>query len=358
MALGSAEREDVVGRAATAAGAPRVTLSQGTKAVVAWIATSLAGLTAIVYAAGYFLFHAHLNMLGLGDVVSFPHDQMLLEGGRFFLFSISRLIWDCVIGGLMLAIVLIAVALLREVKAITDRTQRIGAWVNRRRAAIAASHPRLGGALVLALFVSCLAAHAKYYYYPLYSLQELANLLFSRPGPPLKTAQDCIAFLQTEPELSDFAARIVSSGSGHCQNRLAFEFDGILEEYLLLIISGGIIFHYTSKVSDGIMIRLMRLLLAAYILIFTLLLPVAFGVLVRIPIYPAVEITPRNGTLIKARLLKLDSNGVTIWEEDRRRISWQPITALGSIQVTCQGNLFDSQEYDRCGISAPSASPP
>jgi hypothetical protein len=102
----------------------------------------------------------------------------------------------------------------------------------------------------------------------------------------------------------------------------------------------------------------MRLLLAAYILIFTLLLPVAFGVLVRIPIYPIVEITQENGTLTRAKLLDRDSNGVTIWEEDRRRISWRPTAALASIQVTGQGNLFDCQEHNRCGISTPSASPP
>jgi hypothetical protein len=246
--------------------------------------------------------------------------------------------------------------LLREVKAVTDRTQRIGEWVNHGRAAIAASHPRLGGAAVLALFAICLLTHIKYCYFPLYSLQELADLLFKRPGPPLKTSSDCIPFLSTSP-LSDIAARFVSSGDV-CRKWLSLRYEGILEEYLLLILAGGIVFHYTSRAPDGVMVRLMRLLLAAYILVFTLLLPVAFGVLVRLPNYPVVEITLANGTFVRAKLLNRDSNGVTIWEEDHRRISWRPTAALASLQVTGQGNLFDCQEPNRCETSVRSASPP
>ena len=59
-------------------------LLQRLKESIAWLGGALAAVTAICYATGYFAFHAHLTMLGLGRVVDFKHEDMLLEGGRFF----------------------------------------------------------------------------------------------------------------------------------------------------------------------------------------------------------------------------------------------------------------------------------
>ena len=341
MPAASAEAEALEAVTESAAPAARVTLPQGVRALVGWLATSLAGLTAIIYAAGYFLFHAHLNMLGLGDVVGFPHEQMLLEGGRFFFFCIGELIRYCLVGGVLLAVVLIAAAMLREIPFAARTSGLVSDWAWRRRMVLTATHPRLEAAVVLAVFVALLALHAKYFYYPLYALQGLSDLLYATPQPALATPRACAAFIDSGPALDALARRIVTSGTGPCQGALVFAFQGALEDYLLLVIGAAITFYYTARARDGLVIRLMRLLLGAYALMFTLMLPVAFGVLVRLPIYPIVDVTLRDGTRLHAKQLERTSASITLWDGAARRTIWRPLDGVGSIQVSGEGNLFD-----------------
>jgi hypothetical protein len=57
----------------------------GAKGFILWLGGSLAGLTAILYTAGYLVTRAHLSMLGLYGVVDFGGDYFVQEGAKFFL---------------------------------------------------------------------------------------------------------------------------------------------------------------------------------------------------------------------------------------------------------------------------------
>jgi hypothetical protein len=96
-------------------------LLQRLKGSIAWLGGALAALTAICYATGYYAFHAHLTMLGLGRVVDFKHEDMLLEGARCF-FSVTAHLLQMVLaigaGGVS---VLVLLAFLGEIGPLARR---------------------------------------------------------------------------------------------------------------------------------------------------------------------------------------------------------------------------------------------
>jgi hypothetical protein len=57
----------------------------GIKAFSLWLGGSLAGISAMLYATGYLITRAHLNLLGLYGIVDFGNDYIVQEGAKFFL---------------------------------------------------------------------------------------------------------------------------------------------------------------------------------------------------------------------------------------------------------------------------------
>jgi hypothetical protein len=75
--------------------------------------------------------------------------------------------------------------------------------------------------------------------------------------------------------------------------------------------------------------------------IFTLMLPIAFGVLVREPFYPTVEVSLTGGQKIVATLLERTDTRVLLWEDDVRRVVWYSSAKVDSVQVTGEKNIFE-----------------
>ena len=110
-------------------------LLQRLKESIAWLGGALAALTAICYATGYYAFHAHLTMLGLGRVVDFKHEDMLLEGARFF-FAVTAHLLQMMLalgaGGVsVLVSVLVMLALLGEIGPLARSGRRAREWLTK-----------------------------------------------------------------------------------------------------------------------------------------------------------------------------------------------------------------------------------
>jgi hypothetical protein len=311
-------------------------LLRGLQGLLGSMVGSLAGLTALCYGAGYFLFHAHLNMLGLGEVIDFPQDKMLVEGGRFFLYSIGQLITDGILLGGLFAFLLATWTILKEIPVFSRPMARGSSRLNDVRLWFANRHPRLGDALMLLVFVALLAVHIQTFFYPISSLQQLSSILYDAPELIPRTCEQIGA--SGAPFNMIVAAMVKNT---NCTRYLKPEFDSILDQYLLVVLLLFFAFSYTARRSGVLARRLPRMLVGAYGVIFTLMLPIAFGVLVREPFYPTVEVSLTGGQKIVATLLERTDTRVLLWEDDVRRVVWYSSAKVDSVQVTGEKNIFE-----------------
>ncbi|CAN5172863.1 hypothetical protein BH10PSE16_BH10PSE16_07130 [soil metagenome] len=317
-------------------------LLQRLKGSIAWLGGALAALTAICYATGYYAFHAHLTMLGLGQVVDLKHEDMLLEGARFFFAVTGHLLQMVLALGAGLVILLVLLALLSEIGPLARRVRRAGEWLNARRAALGAARPALKGTLLLTAVVILLIAHTDRFFYPLLALGRIDSLLF-RSG--VQAIDDCralipVAGIGLPPAV---AASLLMQG-GRCSVFLLAEFRRLLDGYLALLIALGLGFSLNVSVRPLLLARTFRLVLAVYAMVYTLLLPIAFGILVRAAIYPVASLEFKSGAAIRGNLMARNDKSLLLWRPAERKAMWYPSEAISTIQVTGQSNLFSLPE--------------
>ncbi len=76
--------------------------------LITWVGSSMVGLSAILYGAGFLVVHAHLSLLGVSGT-SVPVIEYLKEGARFALMNVMMIYWDNAIFLLVLGVVAISV---------------------------------------------------------------------------------------------------------------------------------------------------------------------------------------------------------------------------------------------------------
>lgn len=313
-------------------------LLQRLKESIAWLGGALAALTAICYATGYYAFHAHLTMLGLGRVVDFKHEDMLVEGGRFF-FSVTAHLLQMVLaigaGGVS---VLVLLAFLGEIGPLARRVRRAGQWLNARRAALDIARPALKRTLLMTAVVVLLIAHTDRFFYPLLALGRIDSLLF-RTGA--QATPDCRALI---PEAGSglppaVAASLLTQGE-RCSVFLLAEFRRLLDGYLVLVVAVGLLFSFGASLQPPMLARAFRLVLAVYAMVYTLLLPIAFGILVRAAVYPVASLEFKDGALASGNLMTRNDKSLLLWLPAERKAVWYPSETIARLQVTGQANLF------------------
>ena len=317
-------------------------LFQRLKESIAWLGGALAALTAICYATGYYSFHAHLTMLGLGQVVDFKHEDMLLEGARFFFAVTAHLLQMVLALGAGLVSVLVLLAFLGEIGPLRRGWRRFGEWFSQRRVALDAARPALTSTVLLAALVLVLIAHTDRFFYPLLALGRIDSLLFRSGG--LATA-DCRALVP----VADFglqpavAASLLMQGE-RCGNILLVEFRRLLDGYLVLLIAIGLSFSFLPLIRPPILARIFRIVLAVYGMVYTLLLPVDFGILVRAAVYPLASLQFKGGAVVKGNLMTRNDKSILLWLPAERKAMWFPSESIATIQVIGQDNLFSHPE--------------
>ncbi|CDS54538.1 hypothetical protein [Polaromonas sp. CG9_12] len=313
-------------------------LLQRLKESIAWLGGALAALTAICYATGYYAFHAQLTMLGLGRVVDFKHEDMLLEGARFFFAVTAHLLQMLLALGAGGVSVLVVLALLGEIGPLARSGRRAREWLIRRRAALAAARPALKGTLLLTALVVLLIAHTDRFFYPLLALGRIDSLLF-RSGA--QATADCRALIPVAGSglPPDVAASLLMQGE-RCNVFLLAEFRRLLDGYLVLLMAVGASFSFSTAIRPEMLARACRLVLAAYAMVYTLLLPVAFGILVRAAVYPLASLEFKDGALASGNLMTRNDKNLLLWLPADRKAVWYPSETIARLQVTGQANLF------------------
>lgn len=317
-------------------------LFQRLKESIAWLGGALAALTAICYATGYYSFHAHLTMLGLGQVVDFKHEDMLLEGARFFFVVTAHLLQMVLALGAGLVSLRVLWALLGEVGPLRRGSNRFSEWFSERRVTLGAARPTLTSTLLLAALVLLLIAHTDRFFYPLLALGRIDSLLFRIEG--LVTG-DCralipIADIGLKPEV---AASLLMQG-GRCSSLLLGEFRRLLDGYLVLLIAVGLAFSFPTAIKPPPLARAFRIVLCVYSMVYTLLLPVDFGILVRAAVYPVASLEFKGGSVIRGNLMTRNDKNLLLWLPTERKATWYPTDSLATIQVIGLDNLFSHPE--------------
>lgn len=321
-------------------------LLQRLKASMAWLGGALAALTAICYATGYYAFHAHLTMLGLGQVVDFKHEDMLLEGARFFFTVTAHLLQMVLALGAGLASVLIAGALLGEIGPLRRGWRGLVAWLAGRRAALDAARPALVSTLLLTGLVVLLIAHTNRFFYPLLALGRIDSLLFRAAVPAPKLCTDLIAL--ADNGLAPAVASALLMQGERCSSLLLGEFRRLLDGYLALLIAVSLAFSVNFPIRPAALAQVCRLALGVYGLVYTLMLPIDFGILVRTAVYPVARIEFKQGEekAVTGNLMARNDKQILLWLPGARKALWYPSETIATLQVIGQSNLFSQPEGD------------
>ncbi|MEO6320781.1 MAG: hypothetical protein ABIR56_08850 [Polaromonas sp.] len=315
-------------------------LFQRLKESIAWLGGALAALTAICYATGYYSFHAHLTMLGLGRVVDFQHEEMLLEGARFFFAVTAHLLQMVLALGAGLVSLLVVCALLGEIGPLRRGWQRCGEWVSMRRAALKEARPALTSIVLLAALVLLLIAHTNRFFYPLLALGRIDSLLF-RTG--MVATNDCKSLIPVaDIGLKPAVAALLLMQGERCSTVLLGEFRRLLDGYLVLLIAISLSFSF--NLSPPVLARSFRIVLAVYGMVYTLLLPIDFGILVRAAVYPVANLEFKGGTVVKGNLMTRNDKNLLLWLPTERKVIWYETGNITTIQVVGQNNLFSHPE--------------
>lgn len=308
------------------------------KQFITWIGGALAGLSLLFYAAGYLVYRAHLNMLGLNGVVGYPHEQLLYEGAKFYFTVGAYLLKMFFVVGIASLVVVILAMLLRQVRWIDRAASSTAMWVRARVAQWNDRRPALLRSCALAVLAVLFVLHTDRFFYPLEDLYSaIAHLLYV-PAPPAGSGVCVVARAPGDAGESVAAAVTLWLQQGEaCRRQLLGEFRRLLAGYLLLLAGGYFALRHRSLRSAWVY-RVATVTLLVYGALYTLLLPAAFGVLVRSPVYPVVSLQGGAPTL---HLLHRESTTLLVWDPAQRKAAWMPVGgAVSEVAVYGQANLF------------------
>lgn len=291
---------------------------------------SLAGIGALLYASGYLVTRAQLNLLGLHGLFEYGNEQFVQEGAKCLLV-VGQLLADIalpllVTGGLILVglSALGFLILLWRVRSVAAARARLETWGARLQTWSAQGWCR-GGAYALLLLLFLLHADT----YPAAFGRPLAvvNLLYAEPGSPDAGDRE-VAVIREWLVRGDTA-------------RAAGYFQALLWGDLLAV---GLLlgaWHVTAPW------RLRAVLLAPFAIAaatYTVALPMAYGVLVRPTSYPVIRLTaadgPPPGATDALYLLSKTQGAFVLWDPGRRKVLWLPQGAVRQAEVQRVVPLF------------------
>lgn len=321
------------------------------KQFITWIGGAVAGLSILFYAAGYLVFRSHVNMLGLNGIVDYPNEQLLYEGAKFYFTVAAYLLKTFFVVGITLLLFVILGMLLRHVGWIDRAVSRTTAWLRVRAGVWNERRPALLRALLLTFLGVLFVLHTDRFFYPLEDLYiGINHLLYA--VPPAKFPPQCAVPGAPGERADDMAAAVtlwLQQGE-RCRSQLLGEFRRLLAGYLLLLGAGYFALRH-NRLRHTTVYRVGTVTLLVYGVLYTLLLPVAFGVLVRSPVYPVItlkkEAAPAQASA-PLHLLHRQERALVVWDSAARKAAWLPgETAIIEIDVLGQGNLFARAQEER-----------
>lgn len=307
-----------------------VSLVAGIKGFLVWLGGSLASITAIFYATGYLITRAHLSMLGLHGVLDFDNEDVIQEGGKFFLvvgywtMSEAALPLLAVFGP-----VVIAAMVLRRI--LGNRARR---WRERLRNRV----PGFGaqGWMRLLAFVFLFLAflwHAETFLLKFQQPLCIGNLLYAESG-----SAPCPASMMHRG-----ADELKQALLGRDDHLLGHAFQELVFGFVLAVVLAYFTWRITLPWRWRGWYAAPSLIAAALYLI---LLPMDYGVLQKPVTYPRIKLTPNGNANFPMTgplfLLNQTARDFVVWDASIRKLFWIPADTVKRAELDGTYDLFAS----------------
>jgi hypothetical protein len=286
--------------------------------VIGWVGASVAGITALCYGAGYFVIHTHLSMLGLSDVVEVSNNQLLLEGGRFFFWTLGQL----AVGWMIIVVIGTLICVLVRVIYAVPRLQRSKVVGGVRKRMTTAGATTLRADLLALAAIGIVIWHYNQFYDPMRSILGLSNLAFSTPADP------------------NSAAGMIASGTTANRAALIDSYNFFVRVYALFVAATWLIIFQGSNTAYG---KAANFLFIVYTVLLTALLPQAFAVLVRTPYYPVANLALKNGQQVHGFILQRTDRSFLIWNAEARRVAALSNADVSGFEVVGERDIFEKE---------------
>ncbi|GAO35410.1 hypothetical protein SCT_0796 [Sulfuricella sp. T08] len=295
-------------------------LSKGIALFVGWLSGALAGIGAILYACGYLLSTAQLHLLGLSGLVNYGQERYVAEGGRF-LIDVLGLLGEILLN-LLISVGFVALLVLLVLAPLMYVMRR------RLRAAQSLWHARLAQlrqsgrarALVFAALLMLLLAGSE-------DPQSL--------NAPLQISN--LLFVQGQAAAGSLTALLLSGDSVRLKAIFA-------NSLLMLIKAVGLLLLAWRVAAPWRWRPLLSAPFVLIVLLYTVLLPMLYGVLqrqIRLPVISLETATAWPGSdAQKLFLLNQTERDFVLWDAHARRVLWLPVTAVRSAQIRQVEALF------------------
>ena len=306
------------------------TLFKSIAGFVGWLTTSLAGLGAILYVCGYLIVTAQLHLLGINGLVTYSHERYLQEGGNFFISVVPEIVT------IVLAFIATFIVIsLFPIAAIYAAHHWFAAWCSRKITVFA---KLTGGifrywrvasyvALLLVLFFICLDPQT--FSEPL----TLSNVLFARSDLGSATPN---------------AVRLRELFVTGDKARLASIFSSYLYFYLLAVCLLAVGWYLVANW------RFKKLSLSPVVvvlLLYTIFLPMLYGVLKRPINFPIVTLKVDEGAMNQKTdrlfLLSKGEQEIVLFEPVLHRVLWLPLGQVRSLEMEGIGPILGPPNLDR-----------
>jgi hypothetical protein len=305
----------------------------GIKAFSLWLGGSLAGISAMLYATGYLITRAHLNLLGLYGIVDFGNDYIVQEGAKFFLVIGYSYVLGVILP--LLGIAAVAAIVPLALTAMLRKTLvRLGDRVR-------ACFPRFGpeGVLRVAVFAGLLFFFFRDTDHLLDEFQVplcVANLLYPDPGPD---GAPCGSPMMAKARAVKAAILNRNKVNRAMLNEM---FSGLL----YATAKTGVLTYLIWQVVRPW--RRWRLWLVALpsvaVCFYGVSLLLDYAVLQKPVVYPRIVVTLTepspfwlNSPLF---LLNKTTNDFVIWDSLARRLVWVPSGSVKRVEVVGVDDLF------------------
>ncbi len=307
-------------------------LFKGIAIFIGWLTSSLAGIAAILYAFGYLIVRAQLNLLGLFGLFDYGHEYYLQEGAKFFVVLIMEFIgptlfvWLVYVGYILLASLILVVplaiwafvkraALRRRLAAMRQQMtnacgQRPGLWRG------------LGMAILFVLLIVHFTANLGEFTAPLY----ISNLLYGEQH----------AVNVQNSDVQKIAQWLVNGNAAKLKSHFG--------HLLFAGLGAGLLLAAAWYAAAFWRIRLwLASPFIVHFLIYVIFLPMVYGVLVRPNKYPVITLdTTAESTRSAQSYLLLNKNDqeFIMWDPARKRVLWVPRQAVKYAEIRQTRFLF------------------
>jgi hypothetical protein len=318
-------------------------LFKGIALFIGWLTSSAAGIAVLLYSCGYLISRAQLHLLGLFGLIDQSNDYFLQEGAKFFVAVagdvIGLLVFWMFIAGIALLPVVVVLALLALWPGIwrqpwLERLERWREWL----ATSLQRHGNLLRSLVLVSLASVLVFYLTMQVNKFTPPLQIANLLYEEtPGTSASSQQQQLTRWLVAPDATSEQ-----------------ETRGYFRELLLADVEAGVVLALAWYVAAPWRARFW--LTMPFILVFTgytILVPMAYGVLVRPISYAMVSLKMNDKadtTLARELyLLNRSDQGFLLWNPCTRRVLWLPKDGVASAEVTGIAPLF--RKDPKCSVT-------